>query len=365
MINKIKRTFIPGPVDPVEEVKKASSINVFSHRSEEFSILYNSIEKLMKPLVGGSKNDKIVLIPGSSTIGIESMFMNIISGKEKVLIIKQGFFGDWMEGIVRRYTSNVDVIASPLGSVADPGVVVDKIKEGGYDIIGLVHYETSAGTAIRYLDKIGKAAGEAGAIVIVDGVSSVGAEEIKMSDWGLGAVITGSQKCLGAYPGLAIIALSRKAIDLIYEKKDIVRKAFYMDLLKYIEYKDKYGWTVSTPPINNVVGLYVSLKKINEFGVKNYFELHRNRAREIYRYAEEKGLKPFVEKEDIRAYSVAVIKVDNSGEVVRKLKEKYGYVITTGLGDYANKLIRIGMMAFTSIEELKKVIDGIKSVLGK
>ncbi|WFO75493.1 alanine--glyoxylate aminotransferase family protein [Desulfurococcaceae archaeon MEX13E-LK6-19] len=362
MINKIKKVFIPGPVDPLDEVKKASSTSVFSHRSEEFSLLYNNIEKLMKPIVGASEKCKVILMPGSSTLGIESVFINILTPKDRVLVIKHGFFGTWMEEIVKRYTSNVDSIEAPLGSVSDPDIVVDKIKEGGYDVVGVVHYETSAGTAVRYLDKIGKAAAETGSIVIVDGVSSVGAEEIKMDEWGLGAIVTGPQKCLGAYPGLSIIALDKKMVDLIYEKKDKVKTPFYMDLCKYIEYKDKYGWTVTTPPINNVVSLYVSLKKIHDYGVKNYFELHKERAKEVYSYAEEKGLKPLVKDESIRAYSVAVIEVNGAKNVVKKLKEKYGFVIATGLGEYADKLVRIGMMGFALVEDLKKVIDYIKDL---
>jgi len=364
-INRITKVLIPGPINPIDEVRKAASINVFSHRSEEFSLLYAGIEDYIKRIIGGSKDVDIILMPGSSTLGIESIFTNILTPKDRVLVLKQGYFGEWMENIVKRYSDNVEILEAKYGETVDPGIVVDRVKEGGYDVVGVVHYETSTGTAVRYLDLLGKASSETGSILVVDGVSSVGAEKIEMSKWGINAIATGSQKCLGAYPGLSIIALDKKIIDEIYNKSrnNMIKPPFYMDLKKYIEFKEKYGWTVTTPPINNVVGLYVSLKKIIEYGIDNYFDLHKKRCIEIYDYAEQKGLEPFVKNQSIRAYSVAVFKVNNAESIVSALKNTYGFLVATGLGKYRDVLIRIGIMGFTPTNVVKEAINYIVKII--
>ncbi|RLG84355.1 MAG: hypothetical protein DRO40_01575 [Thermoprotei archaeon] len=356
-IKNVKRILIPGPIEPHDDVKKSLQLPMISHRSEEFSELYYGIEKMVKTILYASKRDHVVMIPGSSILGLETVFINTIDTKTRVLLLKYGFFGEWMKDIVGRYTNNVDVIESPAGTVPDKSLVIDKIKSGGYDIIGLVHCETSTGVTLRYLRDIGKAARESGALLIIDGVSSVGAEEIRFDEWCIDAIVTGPQKAFGSPPGVSIVTLNERVLDRVNEISSRVRIPFYMELSRYVEYKVKYGWTVTTPPVNNVIALYTSLKKITNYGVDNYLEMHKNRALEVYRYAEEKGLKLFVKSPENRSYSVSVIEVNNAVDIVKKIKKEHGIIVASGLGELRDVVVRIGMMGFTPTEYIKEAID--------
>ncbi len=361
-LSRVKEVLTPGPTSIPEDVRRAASIPPFPHNTEIFSEIYMNIEKLLRPLIGASRDEVILLMSGSSTLGLESVILNSICPKDKVLVIKHGFFSNLLEDIVKRYSANVDVIESRWGSIPQEDKVLGLIENGDYDFICLVHCDTSTGTTIRYLDRLCRVAKKYSSYVILDAVSTVGSEFIEVSNWGIDALVTGPQKCLGSYPGVAIVSLSRELVEIIERKDSLLKKPFYMDLMVHIKYKEECSYTPTTPPVNNVYALLVGLLKIHRFGIDNYIKLHEDRAKEVYEYVEDLGLSILAKDRSIRSYSVAVLEIENAVEKVRKLEGIYGYLVSTGLGQYRNSLVRIGMMGFINTELIKEVISKLRSI---
>jgi len=366
IVSRIDLNLTPGPIEPPVDVKRALLLKTISHRSPEFTELYHNIDKLYNKIVGLEHDGETIIMPGSGTLGIDSVFANIVSKDTKALVIDTGFFGQRLADLLSRYTRNIDVAKYPLGTVPDKNDILARIENGEYDIVALVHNETSTGTTIRYLEEIGRKVRHHGGYLVIDGVSSVGAEEIYFSKWEIDAIVTGSQKALAAPAGLCIVTLSNRIIDAFEEfRSKIDRIPYYMDLLEYIRCKREYGWVPTTPPVNVVYAFYKSLEKINNYGIQEYFELHKKRAEEIYRYAMEKGLEPFVNNSKWRSRSVAVFKVEESTRIVDILRKTYGIQVSAGLGELNNKLIRIGIMGFIETTKVLKTINLIINIAGK
>ncbi len=362
-IKKIKKILLPGPIDIEDEVLRAAAIKPISHRIPEFSSLYLEITRMYDELVGLRRGDgETILAPGSATLGLDMVYANLLTEKSRVLVVKYGFFAKRLEWMVRRYSRSVDVLETAPGTLPSLDEILGRVENREYSVVTMVHNETSTGVTARYIDELARICRKNNAIFILDAVSSIGAEELKASDWGIDVVVAAPQKAIGAPPGLAIITLNKRAIEAVEAARRHRSVPYYYDIPMYIRYKREHGWIPTTPPTNNMYALYVALKKIHRYGIDKFIEMHKKRSEKIYRYAEKKGLKIFPENNEYRSRSVLVIEKNNAISIVDYVKKKYGILIATGVAEMADKLIRIGMMGFMDEGGIKKAIDIVSAL---
>ncbi len=353
-----RKLYTPGPVTPPREVVEAAARPPISHRSEEFHQLYTSVtEKLKKILNMG--DGVVALLTGNGTLAVDAMCWSLVRPGEKVLLVSHGVFGDRMSETLRRRGAVVHVLKSPApGEPVDPARVVEHLEDGGYTTLALVHNETSMGLAYRDLRELAREASRRGVKVLVDAVSSLAGEELDMS-WGLTAVASASHKALAAPPGASFVALSRRALEEL-ERGTSSGTPLAIDLKLYVDF-DARRETPFTPPVTVLYALDKSLDRILRVGLQAYIEEHRRKAALLYTRLPDKGFKPVVARARYRSNTVAAFWTPEGVDAVelKKRLARKGYQIATGMKEYKNRMIRIGVMGDTSIEELEELVKTI------
>ncbi len=363
-ISSVRHVLLPGPIDVGEDVLARASIKPVSYKSREFTELFIETHSMLREILG-LYSGEVVILTGSGALGLDAVLASILCGwNARVLIPVYGYFGIFVKEIVSRYTDNIETINYGYHNPPDRDMLLKDISERDFDILILIHNETSTGYTYRFLRDLARVVREKNAYLIVDGVSSVGVEEIRMDEWGVDVVVTASQKALGAIPGLAIVGLSERAIELIKKVRERRKPPFYMDLWLYIEYLRKHKCSITTPGINTFYTLYTSLKKIIDYGVKNYYRLHRDRALSVYKRVDEHRLETIVKNNEYRSHSVVVLETPGKAlDIVEKVYRDLGIAIAPGLGDIANDIVRIGIMGFIDTDIVVKVVDYIARLL--
>ncbi|MEM2575910.1 MAG: aminotransferase class V-fold PLP-dependent enzyme [Sulfolobales archaeon] len=336
----------PGPIHIPKHIIEAYGRQPQFHKLEEFKEIFRDvIEKLSRVVVG-----EPVILPGTGTLAVDAMVYNYVEPGERVVALSYGEFGERMIESLESRGAEVFRLKLGVGKIPPPDVVEDfSRKIGNVSVIALVHNETGAGCANRYLNKLQNVANSLGASLIVDSVSGIPAEPIKcVAD----AIATSSQKAFMAPPGAAILFLNSKP----RVKHGVPRSMNLLNFLKVIN----EGETPYTPPINTVYALDASLSYILKIGLDNYFELHKMRAEYLYSRL---ALKPIAD-EPFRSYTVTAFYTDHVQELVDLLKDK-GYIIAKGVGDIKDRSVRIGVMGGVSLDDLRNVVQIVNNYVGK
>ncbi len=362
-VKSIKSLLIPGPVEIPSDVFSYVSLKPISHRSKLFIDLTKDVEGMLREVMSVERSDYVVFIPGSSTVGIDAVCANVFRGVKRAIVINQGFFGLRLVDIASRYAGSVINVENWPPKYLDRNGVLEVLEREEYEVALLVFNETSTGYVMRFLDEASKVVKSKGAFTVVDGVSGIGAEEFKFSEWRVDALITGPQKALLGLPGLSIVALSKQLMEFLNEVGTRGRVPFYFDLLMYIDEYEKYGWLPTTPPVNSMYVLYAGLKKIVSYGVEKYIKSYGEKASRIYEYAAEKGLTPFIKDQYYRSNAVIVLEVNGALRVVEELAKR-GILVSPGLGWLRDRIVRIGITAFTPLEEVFETIDLVNGIRG-
>jgi len=346
---------IPGPVQLHERIIRAMARQMIGHRTREFSeILEYCVERLKE--LFGTKHD-VFIISGSGTAGMEAAIASF-SKVKRITCIDNGKFGDRFAKIASRYTE-VDVVKFEWGKSIDLEAVERSLAEGS-EAIAFVHNETSTGI-LNPAKEIAKIAKEYDALVIMDGITSVGGEEVKMDEWKIDVAVVGSQKCIGAPPGLAAVAVNDRAWEFYNEKCP-----YYLDLNAYKK-KMKDLQTPYTPAIPLFFALHEALKIIEEEGIENRIRRHRIFAEAVRTWAIEAGLELFPELNEYSRYSntVTAIKIPK-GITDKELREgvrDYGILISGGQEHLKGKIFRIGTMGNITKKDVLATLIATEEVL--
>ncbi len=347
---------IPGPVQLHERIIRAMARQMIGHRTKDFSEIMEYCIEMLKQCFG-TKHD-VFIISGSGTAGMEAAIASF-SKVKRITCIDNGKFGDRFVRIAQRYTE-VDALRFEWGTSIDLEAVERSIAEGS-EAIAFVHNETSTGI-LNPAKEIAKIAKRYGALVIMDGITSVGGDEVKMDEWGVDVAVVGSQKCLGAPPGLAAVAVNERAWDFYNE-----RCPFYLDLMAYRK-KVKDLQTPYTPAVPLFFALHEALKIIEEEGLENRIRRHRTMAKAVREWAKALGLKLFPKLNEYSNYSntVTAIKMPNGitdKELRGTLKSEYGILVSGGQEHLKGKIFRIGTMGNVGKMELVATLAGLEDIL--
>jgi len=354
---------IPGPTMVSSRVLRSMSRQVDSHLHVEFNSLLKSVLDDLRRLSGASE---VFVIAGSGTLAQEIGIANIIEPGDKVLCFTNGFFGGRFPEIVRRHGGKPKVFEAPLGLAIKPEDVRKALREDEFKAVTVTHIETS--TAVKSpIREIGEVVAGSGAYYIVDAVCSFGGVEVKTDSWNIDVLCTCSQKCLAAPPGLAIIGLSRKALEYV-EGRETPISMFYGDLKGWLPIMrnplDIRYW--ATPPINLIYALREALNQIFDEGVEKRFERHRVLSRAFRESMEALGFKLVAEK-GYEADTVTALYYPEGVDDVkfRDLVTERNILVSPGFGPLRGKTFRVGHMGNISINDLIAVVSAIEYALLK
>jgi aspartate aminotransferase-like enzyme len=336
--------FIPGPVTVAEPVLLATARPMIDHRGPEFKELLESIASRLRPIFGTASAD-VLLLGSSGTGGLEAAVGNLFGPGDRVLACPIGVFGQRLIAIARSFGCEVEILETPWGGATDPAALRARLDAPGgkpFDGVLLTHNETSTG-AQNDMAALAEAIRGHRVYTVVDSVSGLAASPFEMDEWGFDIVVTASQKALAVPPGLAMVAVAKRAWERI--DANVGAQRFYFDLRKAREF-DAIGQTPWTPPVSIAFGLDAGLDEFERLGAAAVHERHARYARAIRACAEALGLRLF-SREGAHSPTVVAIALPDGidGDAIRTaLRESRGVVIGGGQRELKGKLLRIGTM---------------------
>ncbi len=264
----------PGPSDTHPRVLAALGAPTVGHLDPFFLQTMNEVQDMLRQ-VFQTQNQLTLAVSGTGSSGMETCVVNLIEPGDRMIVGVNGVFGGRMKDVAERAGADVKAIERPFGEVFSPEEVAAAVKEHSPKVVGLVHAETSTG-ALQPLEEIAKIVHDAGALLLVDCVTSLGGAPVKVDEWGLDAVYSGTQKCLSCPPGLAPVTFSQRALDVIDARKTKVA-SWYLDMTMVRNYwSDSSRAYHHTAPINMNYGLHEALRLVLEEGLDNRFDFFRH-----------------------------------------------------------------------------------------
>jgi alanine-glyoxylate transaminase/serine-glyoxylate transaminase/serine-pyruvate transaminase len=343
----------PGPSDVPQRILDAMARPTIGHLDPAFVELMEQIKAMLRMAF---QTDNALTFPVSApgSAGMEMCFVNLVEPGDKVIVCKNGVFGGRMLENVKR-TGGVPVIVDDAwGAPVDPQKVRDAFKANpDAKLLAFVHAETSTG-AQSDAGTLAKIAQEAGALTIMDCVTSLAGTPVYLDTWGIDAAYSGSQKCLSCTPGLSPVSFSERAIERIKARTTPVQ-SWFLDLNLVLGYWQSAGKRTyhHTAPINPMYGLHEALVMLEEEGLENAWARHRTMHEKLKAGLESMGLK-YVVEESARLPQLNSIYVPGGVDEVAiraRLLNEFNLEIGAGLGDMAGKIWRIGLMGYSAKQE--------------
>ena len=364
-LNDLRPTLLlgPGPSTVSPSVYKALSTHTIGHLDPRFIDIMDEIKILLRRLFK-TENDFCMPVSGTGSAAMESCFVNMINPGDKVLIIQNGYFGLRMENMCERLGADIDLLKFEWGKTVDVNAVEDKIKNSSYDIISVVHAETSTGVK-NDIEKMSETI-PSNAIFLVDAVTSLGTMNIEVDKWGIDAIYSCSQKGLSCPPGASPISFSQKAIDKMKERERLIPN-WYLDMKEIIKYWDGSQRAYHhTAPINMMYALYQSLLDVMEEGLEKVLIRHQKAHDSLVKGLENLGLEMLVDNQS-RLPSLNAVKIPDKVDdlfIRNSLLKDYDIEIGGGLGPFAGKVWRIGLMGCSAKQEnVHKLLKALNDLL--
>jgi aspartate aminotransferase-like enzyme len=352
---------LPGPTNVPNRVMNAMLAPMINHRSDDFRILYKTIvEKTQK--VFQTSND-IVLLTTSGTGAVEASVVNLIRKGDKAVIPVNGEFSTRLADLIDSWEGEAIRISSPPGE-NPPYDKFEEAFEKYKDIkaIYAVYNETSTGTTIRYMDKLGELAARKGAYFIADAVSILGGDELPVDKWNIDICVTASQKALAAPPGVAPISINKRAKKYMQENPPPIQ---YLNLKRYFKYYEEHYETPFTPALPLYYAFREALDIVIEEGLENRIRRHKICADAFYAGLGSLGLTPFA-KPDARSNMIIAVNYLQGMDDKKfrgLLSNEFKVLVAGGFGDLKGKVFRIGSIGEVGRYHVMRTISSIASAM--
>ena len=340
----------PGPSDVNPRILEAMSRPTIGHLDPMFVALMDDMKELLR-YAFQTDYDLAMPVSAPGSAGMETCFVNLVEPGDKVLVCQNGVFGGRMKENVERCGATPVMVEDEWGKPVDPDKVEEALKANpDIRLVAFVHAETSTG-AISDAKTLAEIAHRNDCLIIADCVTSLGGSPLKVSEWGLDAVYSGTQKCLSCTPGLSPVTFSDAAVEHIKHRKTKVQ-SWFMDLNLVLGYwgggaKRAYHHTA---PVNALYGLHESLVILKEEGIENAWQRHQHNHEAFRAGIEAMGLSFVVDAASRlpQLNSVTIPDGVDEAAVRSRLLNEYNLEIGAGLGPLAGKIWRIGLMGFAS-----------------
>ncbi|THD83448.1 aminotransferase class V-fold PLP-dependent enzyme [Aliigemmobacter aestuarii] len=336
--------FIPGPTNIPEALRKACDMPTIDHRSAAFGKVFRpaleGVKRILKTATG-----EVFLFPSTGTGGWEAAITNTLSPGDTVLAARFGMFSHRWIDMCQRHGLKVQIIETPWGQGAPLAAIEAALRaDTGHSIKAVLatHNETATGVRsdIAGIRRAMDAAGHP-AMLFVDGVSSIASMPFEMDGWGVDIAVTGSQKGFMLPAGLAIVGVSRKALDAM-ESATLPRTFFdFRDMARTYA----AGGYPYTPAVGLIAGLARSVEMLEDEGMEAVFARHHRLAEGVRRAVAAWGMRPCAATPDLFSDTVTAVVVPegcNGTDLVKLAADKYGMAFGVGLGEVAGKVFRIG-----------------------
>jgi aspartate aminotransferase-like enzyme len=348
----------PGPTPVPPEVLAASAEPIIHHRGPDFrELMLRCLARLRE--VCRTEND-VLLFTASGSGGFESAIVNLFSPGDRVLAVAAGEFGERWARMATAFGVDVQELRYAWGDTPQPDDVRARLEETGAETVFLVHSETSTGV-VADIAALAQAARDAGALVVVDAVSSLGAVPLETDAWGLDVVVTGSQKALMTPPGLSVVTVSDAAWS---RSQKATSTRFYFDWDR-LRASLEAGSTPFTPAVSLVVALDVALGMLLEEGLEAAFVRHAALGRACREGAKAMGLDLFSPDEDRSAIVTAILTPDgvDARELVLALRDRFGITVAGAHGELGSRMLRIGHIGYYDVFDITTALAAVEELL--
>lgn len=356
------KLMIPGPIQPAVDVLEAMGGPVQAHYGPAWTAYHNETLSLLRQ-VYGTRGDVFIMV-GSGTVAIDACIGSALSTGEKIIIGSNGFFGDRLKSVADSYGLKSVLVITEWGQPLTPHLFEKALSEHpDAKAVALVHLETST-TIVNPIQAIAQVARRHGALMIVDAVSSLGGLPMRFDEWGIDLCPSASQKCLGAPPGLATVAVSQRAWEAI-DCDPNKGHGWYGDLRVWRKYAVEWGnWhpfpvTMAT---NNVRALHTSLEGLLKEGIQARLERYCDLAMRLRNGLRRIGWEPYTPDELMAPVLTAAWCPPGvpSEKIVAYMADQHHIKISGGLGTLKEKMIRIGHMSPVLTEaDIDEVVEAL------
>jgi len=353
----------PGPSNVDPRVLRAMATPLLGHLDPEFAKIMDEVKELLQ-YVFQTQNYLTLPVSGTGSAAMEAALVNAIEPGDSVLVCVCGLFAERMCDIVERSQGKLIRVDAEWGTPIDPQQVEAILKTSKVKIVAIVHAETSTGV-LQPLEEISRLAHEHGALFLVDTVTSLGGVPVKVDDWHLDIVYSGTQKCLSCPPGMGPLTFSPAGAKALDARKTKVQ-SWYLDMAMVRRYWDQERFYHHTAPITNCYSLREALRIVYEEGLEARWQRHKLNHLALMAGLQAMGLHPLVE-ERYRLPSLNSIRIPegtNDARVRGRLLQEYGIEIGGGLGKLKGKIWRIGLMGYNATPQtVRTFLVALEAVL--
>lgn len=349
--------FVPGPVDVNPEVLAAQAQPMIPHRSIEFETIFRRASE--KAVQIFNTQERVFIFSSSGTGLQEAAIRNLC--KENVLSCVNGAFGQRWYQVAQMNGKAAEALEAAWGQPITPELVSEALQRNSYEVITIVHNETSTGVQ-NPVKEIAAAVHTQSpqTLICMDAVSSLGGVEVQMDAWGLDMVLTSSQKCLALPPGLALAAVSERAME---HARQVPERGWYFDLVRMEEHRKKDS-TPATPALSLIYALDAQLQRILEEGLTARYSRHSRMAERVQDWALDSGFDLFAQ-EGYRSQTVTTVTNTLNiefGDLNKSLMAK-DMRIAGGYGHLKGKTFRIAHMGETQPADIDRLLATISEYL--
>ncbi len=354
----------PGPSDANPRVLQAMSGPMIGYLDPDFVKVMEEVSELLTRVFNTEESLTMVL-SGTGSAGMEAGLSSLLEPGDTVILCVCGFFGRRMADMAERIGANVVLLQSEWGRAFPPEMLEAELKKhDNVKMVATVHAETSTGV-LQPLEEISRLTKENGAMLMVDAVTSLGGTEIRVDDIGIDYCYSATQKCLAAPPGLSPVAMSPRAMEVV-ASRDTKPASWYLDLALIANYWGGDHVYHHTAPVSNIVGLREGLRVILEEGMGPRIARHNRNSAALRAGLEALGLQLVVSPEN-RLDQITPVWIPEGidDQAVRaSLLRDHHIEIGRGLGDFAGKIWRIGLMGDSSKSEyVLALLSALESIL--
>ncbi len=347
----------PGPTPVPPAVEAAMAEPIVYHRGPEFTAVLARVFDRLKDVFRTTSD--VILFTASGSGAMESAVANLVSPGDRVLVVSAGYFGERWATIVERYGCELVHLRYEWGETPDPADVAARLAElGGASVVYCTQSETSTGV-VADVRAIAEHAAAAGALCVVDAISSLGAVPLEQDAWGIDVVVSGAQKALMTPPGLAFASVTPAAL---VASEQATAPRFYLDWARALVAQSG-GRTPFTPAVSLIRGLDVAIDLLLAEGIEQAWDRSRRLGFACREGAKAMGLELFSPDED-RSAVVTAIRVPedvDGSSIVRAMREQSGVTVAGGQGELKGRIVRIGHIGAIELADVTAALEALES----
>ncbi|MFH1798537.1 MAG: alanine--glyoxylate aminotransferase family protein [Candidatus Omnitrophota bacterium] len=351
------RLLSPGPTPVPEKILLKMADTIMHHRTPQFQVVLKNVHEKLKKVF--QTVNPVFILASSGTGAMESSVINFLSRGDKAIVVRGGKFGERFSEICGMYGVTAIDYDVTWGEAADPGVIEKLLKESPeVKAVYATLCETSTGV-VNDIKEIAKKVSLTDAILVVDAISGLTADELRPDEWAVDVVVSGSQKGLMLPPGIAFLSLSPKAEKLM-QSSDLPKYYFDLKAAKKAHEKNDTPWT---PAVSLIMGLDSALDMILEEGLDNVLKRHACLANAVREAVKSIGLEIFAQRPSNAVTSVKVPAGVDGSALVKKMRDEQGITIAGGQGILKGKIFRIAHLGYMDGYDEISAVAGVEMVL--